>query len=135
MLSYAQQRSYGMDAIPNKVRELVLDCYDEGLSTSEIAERFKVTCDWVRRVRRRWLNEMIRTVIVQQKHGPAPMMDDIRRQELKQLVEQAPDATLDELRRQLLFPVSISTVQRTLVDMKLTLKKSPFMPANRSGRT
>lgn len=124
-----------MDAIANKVRELVLECYEDGLETPEIAQRFKVTCDWARRVRRRWLNDQLRTVIIQQKHGPAPMMDDSRRQELKQLVEQTPDSTLDELRKQLLFPVSISTVSRTLRDMELTLKKSLFMRANRSVPT
>ena len=45
MLSYAQQRSYGMEAYPDKLRELVLECYDEGLETAEIAKRFKVSCD------------------------------------------------------------------------------------------
>ncbi|SRR6266567_2671800 len=123
-----------MEAYPDKLRELVLECYDEGIATSEIAKRFKVSCDWARRVRRRWREDGIRTVI-QQKHGPDPIMDVIRCRELTRLVEQTPDATLDELRKQLLFPVSISTVFRTLNDMKLSLKKSRCMPANRSGPT
>ena len=123
-----------MEAYPDKLRELVLECYDEGLQTSEIAQRFKVSCDWARRVKRRWREDKIRTAI-QQKHGPDPIMDTVRRQELTRLVEQTPDATLDELRRQLLFPVSVSTVFRTLNDIKLSLKKSPCTPANRSGPT
>ena len=48
-----------MEAYPDKLRELVLDCYDEGLGTAEIARRFKVSCDWVRRVRRRWLEDEV----------------------------------------------------------------------------
>jgi transposase len=123
-----------MEAYPDKLRELVLDCYDEGTETSEIAERFKVSCDWARRVRRRWLEDNIRTVI-KQKHGPDPLMDAIRREELARLVEQTPDATLEELRKQLLFPVSLSTVHRTLDEMKLSLKKSRRTPANRSDPT
>jgi len=123
-----------MEAYPDKLRELVLECYDEGMETAAIAERFKVSCDWARRVRRRWLQDEIRTVI-KQKHGPDPLMDSVRRQELTRLVEQTPDATLDELRRQLLFPVSISTVHRTLNEIKLSLKKSRRTPANRSGPT
>jgi transposase len=123
-----------MEAFPNKVRELVLESYDEGLETDEIAKRFKVSADWARRVRRRWLEHNVRTVI-QQKHGPDRLMDAIRRQQLEQLVEQTPDATLEELKGQLTFPVSISTIARTLNEMKLTLKKSRCMPANRSGRT
>ena len=111
-----------MEAYPDKLRELVFECYDEGLETSEIAERFKVSCDWVRKVRRRWRDHGIRTAI-KQKHGPDPLMDAVRRQELARLVEQTPDATLDELRKQLRFPVSISTVFRTLNEMKLSLKK------------
>jgi transposase len=123
-----------MEAYPNKLRELVLECYDEGVRTAEMAKRFKVSCDWVRRVRRRWLQDEVRTVI-KQKHGPDPLMDAMRRQELTRLVERTPDATLDELRKQLLFPVSISTVHRTLNEMKLSLKKSRRTPANRSVPT
>ena len=54
---------------------------------------------------------------------------------LPRLVGQTPDATLDELRKQLRFPVSVSTVHRTLNEMKLSLKKSPRTPASRSGPT
>jgi transposase len=123
-----------MEAYPDKLRELVLECYAEGLKTPEIAQRFKVSDDWARKVRRRWVELGVRTSI-KQKHGPDPLMDAVRRQELTRLVEQTPDATLDELRKQLLFPVSISTVHRTLNEMRLSLKKSPSTPANRSGRT
>jgi transposase len=123
-----------MEAYSDKLRELVLECYDKGMETSVIAKRFKVSCDWVRRVKRRWLQNDIRTVI-KQKHGPDRIMDEVRRQELARLVDQTPDATLDELRKQLLFPVSISTVHRTLNEMKLTLKKSRLTPANSSGPT
>jgi transposase len=123
-----------MDAYPDKLRELVLGCYDEGVETLVIAKRFKVSCDWARRVRRRWLEDNIRTAI-KQKHGPDPLMDEVRRQELTRLGEQTPDATLDELRKQLLFTVSISTVHRTLNEMKLSLKKSRRTPANRSVPT
>jgi transposase len=123
-----------MEAYSDKLRELVLECYDEGLGTPEIAKRFKVSDDWARKVRRRMLDLGIRTAI-KQKHGPDPLMDAVRRQELTRLVEQTPDATLEELKKQLLFPVSISTVHRTLNEMKLSLKKSPSTPANRSGRT
>jgi transposase len=123
-----------MEAFPIKVRELVLEAYDEGLGTNEIAKRFKVSADWARRVRRRWLEHNIRTVI-QQKHGPDRLMDAVRRKQLEQFVAQTPDATLEEFKKRLTFPVSISTIARTLNEMKLTLKKSPCMPASRSGPT
>ena len=112
-----------MEAYPAKVRELVLDGYEQGLETEEIAGRFKVSPSWARRVRRRWQEHGIRTA-VEQKHGPDPLLDAARRRELAALVEQTPDATLDELRRQLDVPVSISTVHRALADIRLTLKKT-----------
>ena len=123
-----------MEAYSDKLRELVLDCYDKEMDSSVIAKRFKVSCDWVRRVKRRYLQDDIRTAI-KQKHGPDRIMDEIRCQELGRLVDQTPDATLVELRKQLSFPVSISTIHRTLNEMKLTLKKSRLMPANSSGLT
>ena len=123
-----------MEAFPNKVRELVLEGYDEGLGTNQIAKRFKVSADWARRVRRRWLGHNVRTVIPQ-KHGPDRLMDAVRRRQLEQFVAQTPDATLEEFKKRLAFPVSISTIARTLNEMKLTLKKSRYMPASRSGLT
>jgi len=123
-----------MEAYPTKVRELVLDGYEQGLDTEEIAGRLKVSPSWARRVRQRWQEQGIRTAI-EQKHGPDALLDAARRLELAALVVRTPDATLDELRRQLSVPVSISTVFRALNDIRLTLKKSRRTPASRTGRT
>ena len=89
---------------------------------------------WIRRVRQRWQELQLRSAI-EQKHGPDPKLTQAHRLQLAKLVEQTPDATLNQLREQLNRPVSISTIFRALDDMKLTLKKSPFTPANRIGRT
>ena len=63
------------------------------------------------------------------------IFDQARRDQLATLVSQKPDATLQELKAKLDVPVSISTISRTLIDMKLTLKKSRCMPANGIGPT
>jgi transposase len=123
-----------MEAYPQKVRELVLDAYAEGVETADIARRLKVSQSWIRRVRQRWQELQLRSAI-EQKHGPDPKLTQAHRLQLAKLVEQTPDATLNQLREQLNRPVSISTIFRALDDMKLTLKKSPFTPANRIGRT
>lgn len=123
-----------MEAYPTKVRELVLDAYELGVGTEEIAESLKVSPSWVRRVNQRWRELKLRGAI-QQKHGPNPKLDEVRRQQLAELVQKTPDATLEELKKQLTVPVSISTIWRALNDMKLTLKKSPYMPASKSGPT
>lgn len=123
-----------MEAYPTKLRELVLDAYEQGVETEEIAERFKVSPSWARRVNQRW-RELKQRGAIQQKHGPNPKLDEARRQELAKLVQKTPDATLEELKVLLAMPVSISTIWRTLNDMKLTLKKSPCMPVSRTGLT
>lgn len=123
-----------MEAYQQKVRDLVLDAYEQGLETAEIARRFKVSRSWCRRVKQRLRERNLRGAI-QQKHGPDPKLDGADRRRLSGLVEKTPDATLAELKEQLALPVSISTIQRALADMKLTLKKSRFTPASRTGRT
>ena len=123
-----------MEAYPQKIRELVLDAYAEGVETADIARQLKVSQSWIRRVRQRWQELQLRSAI-EQKHGPDPKLTQAHRLQLAKLVEQTPDATLNQLREQLNRPVSISTVARALTDMKLTLKKSPSVPVNKTGRT
>lgn len=123
-----------MEAYPTKLRELVLDAYEQGVKTEEIAGRLKVSRSWTRRVNQRWRELKLRGAI-QQKHGPNPKLDEARRQALAKLVQNTPDATLEELKKQLAMPVSISTIWRALNDMKLTLKKSPCMPVSKNGLT
>lgn len=122
-----------MEAYPQKIRELVLGAYDQGFETAEIAENFEVSASWSRRVRKRWRDCGNREAI-QQKHGCSPKLGEREREELAKLVEETPDATLEELKKKLSKLVSISTISRTLQQMRLTLKKSPSMPANRIGR-
>ena len=123
-----------MEAYQTKVRELVLDAYEQGIETAEIAGRMKVSRSWARRVNQRW-RELNLRVAIQQKHGPNPKLDEARRKELAELVQKTPDATLEELKKQLAMPVSISTIWRALNDMKLTLKKSRCMPVSKTGLT
>ena|ERR1022692_1641773 len=123
-----------MEAYPQKIRELVLDAYAKGAKTAAIAKLLKVGRPWVRGVKQRWEELHLRNAI-EQKHGPDPKLTEAHRLQLAKLVEQTPDATLKQLHDQFNMPVSISTMGRALDDMKLTLKKSRFTPANRTGRT
>jgi transposase len=123
-----------MEAYPTKVREQVLGAYERGMKTKEISERYGVGRAWCRGAKQRLREQGIRGVIIQ-KHGPDPIFDEVRRGQLAKLVSTAPDATLQELKAMLDMPVSISTIWRTLKDMKLTLKKSPSMRANAIGPT
>jgi len=121
-----------MEAYPTKVREQVLGAYEQGMKTNEIAKRFGVGPAWCRGIKQRLREHGLRNAIAQ-KHGPDPIFDEARREQLAELVNQTADATLQELKARLDMPVSISTIWRTLQDMKLTLKKSPCMPPSKTG--
>ena len=103
------------------------------METGEIAEKYEVSPSWSRRVKQRLRDHGSREAI-QQKHGCDPKLGEGEREELAKLVEETPDATLEELKKKLSKPVSISTICRTLQQMSLTLKKSPSTPVNRIGR-
>jgi transposase len=122
-----------MEAYPQKIRELILGAYERGLETSEIAEKYEVSPSWSRRVKQR-LREFGSREGIQQKHGCDPKLGEPEREELAKLVEETPDATLEELKKELSKSVSTSTICRTLQQMRLTLKKSRSTPANRIGR-
>jgi transposase len=123
-----------MEAYPTKVREQVLGAYEQGIKTKEIAKRFGVGPAWCRGVKQRLREHGLRGVI-EQKHGPDPIFDQARRTQLAKLVSQKPDATLEELKSKLDVSVSISTIWRTLQDMKLTLKKRPSTQPSGTGPT
>ena len=123
-----------MEAYPTKVREQVLAAYEQGMKTRQIARTFGVGPAWCRGVKQRLREQGLRGVI-KQKHGTDPFFDQARREQLAKLVNQKPDATLRELKVELDMPVSVSTISRTLIDMRLTLKKSRRMPANGIGPT
>ena len=73
-----------MEAIPAKLRELVLDAYAAGLKTKEIVERYKVSPAWARRAKQHLRERGQRTALVQSKHGPDPKLDqDDRRRPIQ----------------------------------------------------
>lgn len=121
-----------MEACPQKIRELVLGAYENGDETAEIAEEFKVSPSWSRRVKQR-LRECGSREAIQQKHGFDPKLGEREEKELAKFLAEKPDATLAELKKKLSKPVSISTICRTLQRMNLTLKKVAARQRARSG--
>jgi transposase len=61
-------------------------------------------------------------------------LDEAELAELGELITAKPDMTLEELAAALSKKVSVSTVHRATKKLKLTLKKSPSTPRNRTGR-
>lgn len=104
------------------LRQKILALYDQGWQTRAIARRFQISESGCRRVKQR-RHEPPRKV-----GGGRFKLDAQGREQLARLVEQRPDATLEELRVRLAaearVTISIGALWNTLRRMKLSLKKS-----------
>ena len=86
-------------------------------------EEYRVSSRWVYKLRRQ-RSETGEIAPRRGKTGPKPKLA-AHVEQLVQLVEQQPDATLSELRQRLGVPVSLTTLWTTLKKLGVTLKKSP----------
>ena len=122
-----------MQAYSLDLRKRILEDLDHGITTREVALKYRVSESWIRRLkqRRRETGEI------------APRRSGSRRtpkwlaaaDRIKQLVQEQPDLTLRELKERLGLNISIPTLARALWALRLTFKKKSFAPRNRIGRT
>jgi transposase len=109
-------QAYSMD-----LRVRVMADVDGGLGTKATAAKYRVSADWVRKLKRfRRLTGSFAPRVQRVSH--ATKLDD-KLADLQQLVEQRPDATLRELRDALGVPVSLGTIWRALRRLEMTFKK------------
>jgi len=113
------------------LRDRVLAAYDRGMPTKQIADTFQVSPAWARRVNQR-----------RREHGettPRPMggatVVKIDLNRLAQLVNEQPDATLDELAERLDCSCGATAVCMALKRAKITFKKRRSTLRNRTART
>jgi transposase len=114
------------------LRERVLAAYDRGKQTKEIAGAFGVSPAWARRVKqvRREQNRTTRLPM----GGVRVVKVDLA--QLRELVEQQPDATIPELHRRLgTDRCSESAVGMALQRLGLSFKKRRCMRPSRTGPT
>jgi transposase len=124
-----------MEAYSQDLRERVVQACDAGTETRrEVARRFGVSTAWIRRLlqRRRGTGSIGR---LPGGRGPQPKIAGERLEKLRALVEQHPDATLDELRRRMRLKCAKSTVYLALVRLGVSYKKSRSTLPSSSGRT
>jgi len=118
-----------MEAISKDLRQRVLADCDAGMGTREVATKYRVSESWVRRLkqRRRETGETApRIPRFTRRPALAAHLD-----QLQQLVQERPDATLRELCELLGVPVSVPTMWRALRELKLTFKKKSSGRPNR----
>jgi transposase len=112
-----------MRAIPVPVRERILQLYEQGKSTCEIAAFSGFCVAAVRRVRQQF---KARGTLKPQTHlcGRKTLLTAARKVRLKKMVADQPDATLAELGARLDRPFGTSTVDVWLRRLGLTCKKN-----------
>jgi transposase len=111
-------RAYSID-----LRERVLADVDAGLGNNAVARKYRVSSRWVYKLRRQ-RSETGEIVPRRGKTGPKPKLA-AHTDQLLELIQEQPDATLSELRERLGVSVSLATVWSALKKLGLTLKKSP----------
>ena len=115
-----------MRAIPIPIRKRILELYDEGKSTRDIAQFSGFCVAAVRRVRQQFQE---RRTLEPQTHfcGRKTLLSEERKQRLKDLLSAQPDATLAELgaRMDRAFPTST---------MDLWLRRLGWKVKKNSGR-
>jgi transposase len=118
-------------AYSQDLRDRVMAARDGGLPTKKVAELFRVSASWVRRVmqRRRQHGE----TAPRPRGGVTVVKIDLQR--LRQLVQEQPDATERELHQRLGIECSLSAVSMALRRLGLSFKKRRSRLRNRTGRT
>jgi transposase len=123
-----------MDATPLKIRQLIIERDESGVATSEIAEEFDLCPSGVRRIKQIFRER--RTLQPLPKNSGAKSgLSEERKTKLRELLVQNPDATLEELRKELGVDVVLSTIHEWTKKLGFSFKKSRSAPVNRTGPT
>ena len=127
-----------MKRISMDLRLRVIGASEAGHKTKAVADLFKVSSSWVRRLKQRLREDGTLEARPcggdQRSSFDAPGLEQLR-----QVVQRRPDATLGELRetalRELGVGCGVSSIGRALDKLGLSFKKSRCVPASSIGRT
>jgi transposase len=110
--------AYSMD-----LRTRVLKDAEAGLTSNELAERYRVSRAWVDALKQRWRETGSIAPLKQVKFRRRALAAD-QEDRLVALVTARPDATLSELRDALQTSAGVTTIWRALDRLDLSLKKN-----------
>lgn len=122
-----------MRAIPIPIRKRILELYERGRSTREIAQFSGFCVAAVRRVRQQFRE---RRTVKPRTHlcGRKTLLTEGRKQRLLQLLSEQPDATLAELGAGLDCPFRTSTIDLWLRRLGWRFKKNSGRRRTRASR-
>lgn len=124
-----------MATISTDLRERILAAYDRGEGTrDQIARRFSVSLGMVKKL----LQQRRHTGNIEPRHrysGRKPKILGSHRLELRRLLGERPDLTLEELRAALELDCSLQAIHYALEKMGLTYKKRRSVPPSKTAKT
>ena len=123
-----------MEAYSLDLRKRVLADRDAGLKTKQVAAKYDVSRSWVRRLKQKY-RQTGSIAPLPRSGGRQAIITAARKERLKQLLEECPDATLHELHRRLRLKCCVSTVHNAVVALGKSFKKNRCVPVNRSDPT
>jgi transposase len=117
------------------LRRRILKVYDQGRSTrEEVAVRFEVSLGMVKKL----LQQRRHTGDIAPRHhrsGRKPKILASHERQLRTLLKNKPDMTLQELHGALELDCTLPAIHYTLERMGLSYKKRRSVPANKTART
>jgi transposase len=123
-----------MEPYPLSVRKRIIEKYQSGLDTADIAEDYGYCVAGVRRIWQQF-RETGSFAPRRGKVGRKPSFDAQALERLRSEVQRRPDATLAELRESVGVAVDLANYCRTLKKLGLTRKKSRSTPASNRVQT
>jgi transposase len=121
-------RAYSMD-----LRERVWADCQAGMKTPAVAEKYKVSESWVRRLKQR--QKATGSLARRPPSTGRPVVLAPHEARVRALVRDDPDATLAELRRRLGVAVSVGALFNYLRRLRLSFKKKSSGRPSRTART
>lgn len=117
------------------LRQRILNAYDRGDATREqVARRFEVSLGMVKKLLRQ--RKLLGTIEpLYHRSGRKPIILDTHRRQMRQLLKEQPDLTLEEIRIRTGLTCTVQAIHYVLEDMGLTYKKRHSAPQNNPVRT
>lgn len=123
-----------MATISLDLRERILAAYDRGEGTREqVAMRFSVSLGFVKKL----IQQRRHTGEIGPRHhhsGRKPKILASHRRDMKKLLAEKPDMTLEELRAALELDCTLPAIHYSLENIGLTYKKRRSEPASRTAK-
>lgn len=119
-----------MATLSMDLRQRLLNAYDRGDVTREdVARRFEVSLGMVKKLlqQRRKLGNI---APLHHRSGRKPVILDSHRRQMRELLKQQSDLTLEEIRTHVGLNCTIQAIHYVLEDMGLTYKKRHSGPRN-----